>query len=80
MTPGERMVWAAVYAATWSRMSTVAERSRWNWTQEQTAVESANEAGYAVTALRRLADSAPLKPYLAGLSVEARDIIDGDKP
>lgn len=78
MTPGERAVWAAVYAATWSRMSTVAELSRRNWTQEQIAAESANEAGYALVALRRLAVAEHETAHMMCLSSEATAVLELD--
>lgn len=71
MTPGERMVWAAVYAATWSRLRAVHVGPGFPMAMAQIAVECIFEADMAVTELARLAN---------GGYTSAVDVINGDKP
>lgn len=67
MTPGERMVWAAVYAATWSRLR---RNDPSKWATNKIAADAVYEADLAVSELRDLPEN--------GWS-SVKEII-GDKP
>lgn len=55
MTPGERDVWIAVYAANWTRLRS--EKRAWDTSDATLALEAADEAGGAVEALREVRKS-----------------------
>lgn len=55
MTPGERDVWIAVYAANWTRLRS--EKRAWGTSDATLALEAADEAGGAVEALREVRNS-----------------------